>query len=128
MQTFKDAATGKIWAFEDDVVARESAAGYLFYKASGAQLTQAPVTLLPHVVPAPTAADEAAAAWRTYRTQARAALAVADRVALRCVVLGLAFPAAWVAYAQALQTIVAASSGTVVSLPPAPALPTGVTP
>ena len=128
MQTFRDTATGKIWAFEDDVVARESAVGYSFYKASGAQLTQAPATLLPCVVPAPTTADEAAVAWQTYQTQARAAFAVAERVALRCVVLGLAFPAAWVAYAQALQAIVAASSGTVVSLPPAPALPAGVTP
>lgn len=45
MQNFKDTATGKYWAFDDDVVVEATPDGPVFYTAMGEKLT-APLTLV----------------------------------------------------------------------------------
>jgi hypothetical protein len=57
------------------------------------------------------------------QAQALAALAASDLIALRCFKAGAAFPAAWLAYVQALRAIVnnPSSAATVPSTPAYPA-------
>ena len=61
MQTFQDAATSRVYAFEDDVVATNTGGVYSFKTAAGVSLTL-PTTLVPYVVPTPTPNPLAAAA------------------------------------------------------------------
>lgn len=56
MQTFKDSATGKEWAFEDDVKVIDTNGVYSFETALGVPLN-VPTTLQPYTPPAPTAAQ-----------------------------------------------------------------------
>lgn len=74
MQTFKDSVSGQIYQFEDDVVVTESAAGvYSFETAAGVVLSAIPTTLLPYIIPAPTAAELLAAAQATQTSMLSAA-------------------------------------------------------
>ena len=64
MQYFKDSKTGKIWAFNDDVVASAVGGVYAFAAPNGAVLAT-PVTLQPSTAPVPpalTLAQQTAAA------------------------------------------------------------------
>ena len=69
MQFFKDSATGKIWAFDHDVIVTDAGGVYSFTAAHGASLAT-PATLQPFTgawpppAPAPTLAQEASAAVR----------------------------------------------------------------
>ncbi|MGA2228223.1 MAG: hypothetical protein ABSH41_27635 [Syntrophobacteraceae bacterium] len=64
--------------------------------------------------------------WAGYQAQAVALLAESDRVANRCYKAGVAFPAAWLAYVQALRSILRASSGDPTqAMPVAPVYPAG---
>lgn len=56
MQTFKDSASGQVFAFDDDVKVSVTAGVYSFVDKNGAPL-QAPKTLAPYVVTAPTSAE-----------------------------------------------------------------------
>lgn len=61
-----------------------------------------------------------------YKLQAHQALERTDRVAIRCFKAGVAFPAAWISYTQALRTIVtAASVDPTLPLPIQPSYPEG---
>lgn len=63
MKTFKDSATGEIYAYEDDVVVKISSSGVsTAFTSTGVQLKTAPKTLQPYTVPAPTTAQKLAAA------------------------------------------------------------------
>ncbi len=61
MQNFKDAATGKLWSFDDDVKATVVKGVYGFKDAAGRTLS-VPETLQPYTPVAPTAAELLAAA------------------------------------------------------------------
>lgn len=52
MQFFQDSATQKIYAFNDDVTAKNSGGVYSFVAANGAPLTSVPPTLQPCAAPA----------------------------------------------------------------------------
>ena len=66
-----------------------------------------------------------AQAWSAYQATAQAALNKSDLVATRCFKAGVAFPAAWLTYVEALRAIVSASTGTPATLPVPPAYPAG---
>ena len=74
------------------------------------------------IVPGPTTAEM----WASHKAQAQAALDASDITAIRCLKSGVAFPATWLAYCQALRAIVAAATGDpTLVLPTAPAYPAG---
>lgn len=74
------------------------------------------------VAPVPTAEQ----LWAAYQQQALALLIKSDLVSIRCHKAGIAFPADWLAYVQALRAIVQASSGDPTKpLPAQPAYPAG---
>lgn len=56
MQTYKDSVSGKLYAFEDDVIVTETNGTYTFVSAHNVPLN-VPDTLQPYVTPAPTAAQ-----------------------------------------------------------------------
>ena len=57
MQTFQNTADQKVWLFNDDVVATATSGVYSFTTALGVPLTNAPTTLVPYTIPAPTTAE-----------------------------------------------------------------------
>jgi hypothetical protein len=72
------------------------------------------------------AAQHAAATWAIYQTSAKAALDASDITILRCYEKGVATPAAWSSYRDALRAIVSAQTGDPTqSLPTRPAYPSG---
>lgn len=129
MQNFIDSATGKAWAFDDDVVVAENDGTYSFSDSRGNEL-QVPATLQPYTPPQLTAAEmaaqQAAQAWAIYQGAAKDALDDSDVTILRCYENGVAVPAAWGAYRKALRVIVSAASGDPTApLPTKPAYPAG---
>jgi hypothetical protein len=70
MQTFKDSISGDVWQFEDSVTDIHA-------------LPNTPATLQPYVVPAPTAAELAAAAKAATNADAKLQLAAADAESVR---------------------------------------------
>lgn len=87
MQTFKDSATGRVWALGDEVIVEVDAAtgarsffcndGDTAKPVKGAQLTAVPATLEPYTVPEPTAAELLAAAQAAQSAVIDAAYAAA---------------------------------------------------
>jgi hypothetical protein len=73
MQTFRDSATQAIYAFEDDVVAAKMDGVWRFATAAGAPLLPDLATLVPYTPPAPTEAEQLAAAQAAQTTRLRAA-------------------------------------------------------
>jgi hypothetical protein len=54
MAFFQDSVTAKVWDFNVDVVATETAGVWSFATAEGAPIATAPTTLQPYTIPAPT--------------------------------------------------------------------------
>jgi hypothetical protein len=72
------------------------------------------------------AGQQAAAAWASYQTDAKAALDASDITVLRCYENGVVTPVAWATYRKALRSIVRAASGDPSQpLPMKPAYPSG---
>jgi len=72
--------------------------------------------------PGPTAAE----LWAAHQAQAQAALDASDMVALRCFKAGVAFPAEWLTYVNAMRAVVRAPTGDPTQpLPTRPAYPAG---
>ncbi len=61
MQVFKDSATGNVWEFDSDVVVTDTNGVYSLKTSFGLALNT-PSTLQPYTIPAPTAAQQLAAA------------------------------------------------------------------
>ncbi len=130
MQYFQDSATGKVWAFADNVVAKEVAGVYNFsVPAPGTLPANIPTTLQPTAGPA---VQSPAQLWEVFQGQAKQALAddiTPDRI-MEAVALGLnsftgADVVAWVNYRRELRAIVSAPTGTPGTLPVKPAYPAG---
>jgi hypothetical protein len=66
------------------------------------------------------------AATARMRDAARLALAEAERVAVRCLALGLPFPAVWRVYAGDMAAIVNGTPAAAATLPSKPPMPAGV--
>lgn len=54
MQYFLDKSTGKVFAFQDDVVAIPGGSGYTFKTVAGVPLSTIPATLVPTTAPTTT--------------------------------------------------------------------------
>ena len=122
MQHFTDTATGKAWAFDDDVQIVNEGNVHVFSTPAGV-LLKTPVTLVPASAPV---VDPAAEAWTQHQVAAAKQWAAARETAIHALMLGQTVPAAWVAHAQALHAILSAPAGTPGALPVPPAVPAGL--
>lgn len=111
MKYFKD-PQGQVHGFDDSDPAQAALMNQL--AAGWADITGA--------WPAPLTAAQL---HQQLQAKAQAELDKTDLVALRCFKVGVAFPAAWQAYTQALRAIVNGTDTTNTNLPAQPAYPAG---
>jgi hypothetical protein len=125
MQTFQDAVTLKVYAFNPDVSVTDTAGVYSFSTAAGAALN-VPATLQPYTVPpvVPQAPDTRATAQIALTKSDTTMHRVSEAVMLGLTTWTTADVVVWADYRRALRAMVDGAP-TTAALPTRPAYPAG---